>query len=95
MVTLTNKKTLVVLLRFMMLITKVNVNIKKVRSRSKITRYGSFAFYDRIAAEPFTSVTSSYSLLPESNDGSNRYGISEGCGETGQCVAHDGLPRAQ
>ncbi|BBT92076.1 hypothetical protein WP8W19C02_36960 [Enterobacter cloacae] len=37
MVTLTNELTHVILLRFMMLITKVNVNINGVRSRSTIS----------------------------------------------------------
>ena len=37
MVTLTNELTHVILLRFMMLITKVNVNIDGVRSRSTIS----------------------------------------------------------
>ena len=37
MVTLTNKLTHVILLGFMMLITKVNVNIDEVRSRSTIS----------------------------------------------------------
>ena len=38
MVTLTKNESHVVLLRFMMLITKVNVNITRVRSRSNIPR---------------------------------------------------------
>ncbi|STV34078.1 Uncharacterised protein [Klebsiella pneumoniae] len=38
MVTLTKNKTQVDSLRYMMLITKVNVNIMKMRSRSKINR---------------------------------------------------------
>jgi hypothetical protein len=38
MVTLTKNESHVVLLRFMMLITKVNVNIMRVRSRSNIPR---------------------------------------------------------
>ncbi|MBW5935245.1 hypothetical protein CFM97_05055 [Klebsiella michiganensis] len=57
MVTLTKSETHFVLLRFMMLITKVNVNIKEMRSRSNIHLLRSRYVYDRILYDPFTSVT--------------------------------------
>ena len=57
MVTLTNGVTHVILLRFMMLITKVNVNIMKMRSRSNINR-GSVQDGDsRKSFHSFTSAT--------------------------------------
>ncbi|PDO72178.1 hypothetical protein CPZ29_20165 [Klebsiella oxytoca] len=57
MVTLTKSETHFVLLRFMMLITKVNVNITGMRSRSNIHRLRPRQRYDRISHDPFTSVT--------------------------------------
>ncbi|QHO89288.1 hypothetical protein CHQ91_27500 [Klebsiella michiganensis] len=57
MVTLTKNESHVVLLRFMMLITKVNVNIMRVGSRSNIPRLHRHRVYDRISYDPFTSVT--------------------------------------
>lgn len=57
MVTLTKNESHVILLRFMMLITKVNVNTMRVGSRLNIPRLHRHRVYDRISHDPFTSVT--------------------------------------
>ena len=57
MVTLTKNESHVVLLRFMMLITKVNVNIMKMRSRSKINRNIAHDGDSRKSFHSFTSAT--------------------------------------
>jgi len=57
MVTLTKNINHAVLLRYMMLITKVNVNITRVRSRSNNPAHGENTAYDRISYDPFTSAT--------------------------------------
>ena len=62
MVTLTKNKTQVDSLRYMMLITKVNVNIMKMRSRSKINRNIAHDGDSRKSFHSFTSATQLYSL---------------------------------
>ncbi|CAM3902331.1 Uncharacterised protein [Klebsiella quasivariicola] len=57
MVTLTKNKTQGDLLRYMMLITKVNVNIMKMRSRSKINRDNALDGDNRKSFHSFTSAT--------------------------------------
>ncbi|SVN37432.1 Uncharacterised protein [Klebsiella pneumoniae] len=57
MVTLTKNKTQVDSLRYMMLITKVNVNIMKMRSRSKINRNIAHDSDSRKSFHSFTSAT--------------------------------------
>ncbi|SBW49389.1 Uncharacterised protein [Klebsiella aerogenes] len=57
MVTLTKNKTQVDSLRYMMLITKVNVNMMKMRSRSKINRDIAHDGDSRKSFHSFTSAT--------------------------------------
>ncbi|HBC82914.1 MAG TPA: hypothetical protein DC012_13380 [Escherichia sp.] len=57
MVTLTKHSAHAILLRFMMLITKVNVNIARMRSRSTFLFYRLQHVAGRIAYDPFTSAT--------------------------------------
>ena len=57
MVTLTKNKTQVDSLRYMMLITKVNVNIIKMRSLSKINRNIAHDGDSRKSFHSFTSAT--------------------------------------
>lgn len=57
MVTLTKNKMQVDSLRYMMLITKVNVNIMKMRSRSKINRNIAHDSDSRKSFHSFTSAT--------------------------------------
>lgn len=57
MVTLTKNKVQRDSLRYMMLITKVNVNIMKMRSRSKINRNIAHDGVSRKSFHAFTSAT--------------------------------------
>ncbi len=57
MVTLTKNKAQGDSLRYMMLITKVNVNIMKMRSRSKINRNIAHDGVSRKSFHAFTSAT--------------------------------------
>lgn len=57
MVTLTKNKTQVDSLRYMMLITKVNVNIMEMRSQSKINRNIAHDGDSRKSFHSFTSAT--------------------------------------